>query len=220
MIVQIYEIRNPEEGRQVAALGVDHIGVLFGKGEPEYALDAPEIKAIFDALPKRAKKVVLVLRWRESEVEELLEKTRPDILHIGTSPGYPTPEEMKGFKKRHAGLLIMRTIPVTDIGSVNLAKAYEGIADFILLDSKKQNSNQIGATGETHDWNISRQLVESVQVPIILAGGLGPENVAEAVLKVKPAGVDSKTKTDTADGWRKDLLKVKRFVSNANLGVQ
>ena len=220
MIVQIYEVRSPDEGRKVAELGADHIGALFGKGKHEYALDADEIKEIFIALPKRVKKVVLVLEWNEKEIEELLEKTCPNILHIGTSPEFPTAENVRAFKKRHPEMLIMRTIPVTDESSIALAKEYEGIADFILLDSKKKNSAQIGATGEIHDWDISKKLVESVHVPIILAGGLGPENVAEAVRKVNPAGVDSKTKTDTADGTRKDLDKIRQFVTNAHLRVQ
>lgn len=66
--------------------------------------------------------------------------------------------------------------------------------------------------GETHDWGLSKKIVESVFIPVILAGGLGPDNVAEAISKVKPFGVDSKTKTDKDDGSGKDIEKVREFV--------
>ena len=65
---------------------------------------------------------------------------------------------------------------------------------------------------------MSRRIVESVAVPAILAGGLGPENVREAIRAVSPAGVDSKTKTDRGDGTHaKDLAKVRAFVEAAKV---
>ena len=63
----------------------------------------------------------------------------------------------------------------------------------------------------THDWTISRRIVEAVHIPVILAGGLGPDNVAEAIRTVRPAGVDSKTKTDRDGSNAKDLDRVRRF---------
>jgi len=74
---------------------------------------------------------------------------------------------------------------------------------------------QIG--GRTHDWSISRRIVDEVGVPVILAGGLDADNVVAAIAAVRPAGVDSKTKTDRADGNGKDLDKVRRFVTAAKL---
>jgi len=89
------------------------------------------------------------------------------------------------------------------------------LADYLLLDSKKKGDWQVGATGETHNWEISKQIVESVKTPVILAGGLGPDNVEEAIEKVKPFGVDSKTKTDNSKTGQKDLEKVREFVKKA-----
>ena len=63
----------------------------------------------------------------------------------------------------------------------------------------------------THDWTISRRIVELVRTPVILAGGLGPDNVADAIRAVRPAGVDSKTKTDRDGSHAKDLGRVRRF---------
>jgi len=108
-------------------------------------------------------------------------------------------------------ILFMRSVPVTGVESIAIAMSYDGIVDFLLLDSHRQGDTQIGALGVTHDWNISRRIVESVRTPVILAGGLGPDNVADAILAVRPAGVDSKTRTDVGDSHTKDLAKVAAF---------
>ena len=71
-----------------------------------------------------------------------------------------------------------------------------------------------GATGKTHDWRISRAVVEAVRVPVILAGGLNPDNVAEAVRAVRPWAVDVHTGVENADGSR-SLSLARAFVANA-----
>jgi phosphoribosylanthranilate isomerase len=110
----------------------------------------------------------------------------------------------------------MRSIPVDGDESVAIARSYDGIADLLLLDSHRPGDVQIGALGVTHSWEVDRKIIESVRVPVIIAGGLGSDNVAEAIRMVQPAGVDSKTKTDQDDGSHtKDLQKVKQFVARA-----
>ena len=110
----------------------------------------------------------------------------------------------------------MRSIPVVDQSSIALARSYDGVADWLLLDSYESGDRQIGALGVTHSWDLDRRIVESVRIPAIIAGGLGPENVQEAIRVARPAGVDSKTKTDKNDGTHtKDLQKVSAFVSAA-----
>ena len=75
----------------------------------------------------------------------------------------------------------------------------------------EKSDRQIGALGITHDWAISRRVAELMKTPVILAGGLGPDNVADAIRAVRPAGVDSKTKTDRDGSHQKDLGRVRRF---------
>ena len=99
---------------------------------------------------------------------------------------------------------------------VEIAKSYDQIADMLLLDSHIVGDKQIGALGVTHDWELDRQIKESVSISVIMAGGLGPENVVDAINFVHPSGVDSKTKTDKTDGSHtKDLEKVRQFVARA-----
>jgi phosphoribosylanthranilate isomerase len=216
MLVQIYEIGTPEEGRAVAALGVDHVGVLVGHGAFPREQSPHAARAIFAALPSRAKRVALTLSADLTAIARAIAETAPDIIHIGAAAERFGARESAAVKAGYPGVKLMRSIPIVDESSIAFAKAHEGIADFLLLDSHAPGDAQIGALGRTHDWRISRRIAETVAVPAILAGGLGPDNVAAAIRAVAPAGVDSKTKTDRADGTHaKDLEKVRAFVEAA-----
>ncbi|MBU1096705.1 MAG: phosphoribosylanthranilate isomerase [Bacteroidetes bacterium] len=91
--------------------------------------------------------------------------------------------------------------------------------DAFITDTFDPSTGASGATGKTHDWKLSRQLVELSPKPVILAGGLNPKNVYNAILEVKPAGVDSHTGVENASG-RKDINLVKNFVSEALRGFE
>ncbi|MDW7998591.1 MAG: phosphoribosylanthranilate isomerase, partial [Thermodesulfovibrio sp.] len=92
------------------------------------------------------------------------------------------------------------------------AKTYEKVADMLILDTKTKD--RIGGTGLTHDWNISAMIVKEVNIPVILAGGLNPDNVAQAIEIVKPYGVDCNTGTKGANGY-KSPEKIRAFIQNA-----
>ena len=215
MIVQIYETQNCEEAKKLVETGVDHIGVLVGNGEYPREFGPEQAKEVLQCVSGEAKKVVLSLSRNLQAIAEIVNKIKPDILHLGTIPESLSPQDVQSLKKQFANLKIMRSIPVNDEASVELAKQYNEVADYLLLDTQKKDDTQVGATGETHDWSISKKIVESVGIPVILAGGLGPDNVAEAVAFVKPFGVDSKSKTDKMGSSEKDIEKVREFVKRA-----
>jgi phosphoribosylanthranilate isomerase len=211
-LVQIYEVTSAAEASALVRLGVDHIGVLVGKGSFPREQSYAATRQIFAAVPASAKKLSLSLSHRIEELAEVVEETRPDILHLGTRPDALMPSRVAELKAFCPNVKIMRTIPVRDEKDIAIAKSYEGIADYLLLDTWKSGEPEIGACGLVHDWAISRRIVSEVRIPVILAGGIGPENAAEAVRRVKPVGVDSKTKTDLPDGSAKDLAKVRALV--------
>jgi phosphoribosylanthranilate isomerase len=217
MLVQIYEVSTPEEAAALARLGVDHIGVLLGDGRFPRELPAPTGRAIFAALPPGTRGVALSLSSNRGEIARVIEAARPDIIHLGAAVELLTAADTRLLKAECPGVPIMRSIPILDEASIECAKAYSGIADFLLLDSHDPGDRQIGARGRTHDWRLSRRVAAEVGIPVILAGGLDADNVGAAIAAVGPAGVDSKTKTDRADGAGKDLDKVRRFVAAAKL---
>jgi phosphoribosylanthranilate isomerase len=229
MLTQIYEIATEDEAREISGIGVDHIGVLVGDGEFPREQPFAAAARIAAAMSPPARFTALFLTSRLDLIEAGLRELRPHILHLGAAPELLLPEDVAALKSRWPDIPIMRSIPVCaadgialvkgvdttalikGVDSVTLALAYDGIADWLLLDSHRPADRQIGALGITHDWTISRRIVETVQVPVILAGGLGPDNVAEAIRAVRPAGVDSQTKTDRDGSHAKDPDRVRRF---------
>jgi len=211
MLTQIYEVSTPSEADAISGLGIDHVGVLVGNGSFPRERSAREAIAIIAAIRAPSKSSALFLSADIALIEQMARELRPTIIHLGASTELLRPKNVIDLRKVLPNLLFMRSVPVTGSGSIAIAKSYDGIVDFLLLDSHREGDAQIGALGVTHDWNISRHIVETVRTPVILAGGLGPDNVVDAILAVKPAGVDSKTRTDLGDTHIKDLTKVAAF---------
>ncbi|HEX2151705.1 MAG TPA: phosphoribosylanthranilate isomerase [Stellaceae bacterium] len=211
MLTQIYEVSTQEEAREISAIGVAHLGILVGNGEFSRELPLAEAAKVAASVAPPARVSALFLTADISLIEDWAAQLSPSIVHLGAAPELLSPDQTSSLKRNLPGMLLMRSIPVTGDESLALARLYEGIADFLLLDSHRASDRQIGALGITHDWRISRRIVELVRTPVILAGGLGPENVAEAIRAVRPAGVDSKTRTDRPGSHAKDLDRVRRF---------
>ncbi len=215
MLTQIYEVSNPDAARAISAIGVDHVGVLVGDGRFPRELPLPAAANVAAAISAPARFSALFLAADLTLIAAWVRELRPDILHLGASPELLSPSDVATLKEKLGGTLVMRSVPVSGEESLAIAKSYEGIADFLLLDSHSAGDRQVGALGLTHDWTISRRIVGLVSTRVILAGGLGPENVAAAIRAVGPAGVDSKTKTDRDGSHAKDLARVRRFVEAA-----
>jgi phosphoribosylanthranilate isomerase len=220
MLIQIYETRSPQEATALAAAGVDHVGVLVGAGEFPREIPPDRARKIFAAVLPPAKRVALSLSADPEAIARVVAEARPDIIHLGAAAELMSPPQVRGLRERFPGVAVMRSIPVTGVESVAIAAAYRDVADFLLLDSHAPGDRQIGAQGRTHDWAVSRRIVAEIGIPAVLAGGLGPDNVAAAIAAVGPDGVDSKTLTDRADGSAKDLDLVRRFAAAAKMAVR
>ena len=217
MLVQIFEVQTPAEAAGLARLGVDHIGVLVGDGAFPREQSTAQTKAIFAAVPADKKRVALSLAANLDEVARVVAGTRPDIVQVQAEIDDFSVAMTTALKMRFPEVPIIRAIPVLDETSIEIAHSYQGVADFLLLDSYDLERRQFGALGRTHDWSLSRRIVDEVGIPVILAGGLGPENVAAAIAAVRPAGVDSKSKTDRPGASGKDFARVEAFVAAAKL---
>jgi phosphoribosylanthranilate isomerase len=200
MVIQIYGITTSEDATMVAGLGADHIGVSYGDQHlTANEVDFATARAIFAAVSHSVVRVGLTVSADLDQIERTVGILRPDILHLsGDLEPFP-PAKVEALRSRLPDLPIMQAIPVTGPESVNTALEYAELADYLLLDTDSSEVVGIGATGQTHDWSISRKIVEETQVPVILAGGLSPENVVEAIRTVRPWGVDSLTHTNWPD---------------------
>ncbi len=223
--IQIYTIQSVEEALELADLGVDHIGVTpAARGLPGEI----DIKTAYSICRSVEDGLVTVALSVESDINLILsmvEEVEPQILHLCSPEGFITPQSIRDLKERlytnNIDIEIMQAISVKGFESVENAISYVEEVDYLILDTQSKDVYGIGASGDTHDWNVSKEIVNSVDIPVILAGGLSPENVTDAIRHVKPWGVDSLTHTNKplpGGGFVKDIEKVKSFVSASRHG--
>jgi phosphoribosylanthranilate isomerase len=240
--VQIYEIQDSREAEAVIELGVDRVGSVILSEEHWKVPDIRE--AILTSKRSGVKHSLIPLFDRKEVLFRSIDYYAPDIIHfcecLSNSEGRITScealvELQICVKERFPDIDIMRTIPVGTPNSVQqvptleIAKFFEGASDWFLMDTALGNepvAGFIGITGRTGDWTVARELVKSSSVPVILAGGLSPENIYEAVRAVRPFGVDSCTRTNAVDGsarpirFKKDLKRVRAFVQEVRRAEQ
>lgn len=220
MIIQVYAFTSIDQAQQAARFGVDHIGFVAGNyGLVHGELSFEAARRTVAALRGLARAVALTMALEVDEILRMAEAVEPDVIHISTDPEAVDFAAMEQIKKRlPPKIKIMKAIPVEGKETLDLAVKFAVVSDYLLLDTKIHGMPGVGATGATHDWNISRQIVEAVKIPVILAGGLTPENVGEAIHIVAPAGVDSNTATNRPGSpVEKDMDRVRRFVEAARL---
>jgi phosphoribosylanthranilate isomerase len=245
MIIQVYEIQTTVEAQIMIELGVNHIGsVILSRDGWKNA----DLKAVMDLVEAAGRKSSLIpLFTDESLIARCIDYYRPRILHFCETLEIPraitqrdSPLEIEQILDRQASIRerfpeieLMRSIPVAGDGnsrrlrSIELAEAFAPCSDWLLIDTfllDDADNNQpvqgyVGITGRTCDWKLSKRLVESVDIPVILAGGIGPANAYDAVLEVHPAGIDSCTNTNAVDEhgkpvrFKKDPEKVATMIS-------
>lgn len=234
MIVQIYEIQTPYEAEACIESGVDHLGSVLLSQEN---WRVPALKEVIRLSQDAGTKNSLIPLF--SEIDSLcraLDYYRPHYIHFCDSltdkNGLIKDLDalirfQSDLKEKFPEIGIIRSIPVPRKGtspgfpSLKIAAAIEPVTDIFLTDTwlgKEPVQGFIGITGKTADWDVVRRLVEQSNIPLILAGGLSPDNVYEAIIEVQPAGADSCTLTNRTDKhgkpvrFRKDFSKVKRFV--------
>ncbi len=223
MIVQIYTLQSVEEAIEVISVGVDNIGITPASiglpGEISYETAKDICKKV-----EGGTKVALSVSSNIDEIIEMVMFVCPDVLHLCGEPGELNVNAVRSLKERlekfNKGLPIMQAISVDDMSALDFAKEYEEISDFFILDTSTTAVQGVGASGNVHDWNVSKAIVDSVDIPVILAGGLSAENIKEAISIVHPWGVDSLTHTNKIlkDGsFIKDIEKVREFYINATV---
>ena len=218
MRIQIYTMQTIEEALAVVALGVGHIGVTPSNIGLPGEVDFARARAIVNSVGNSAVSVALSVESNLDAIETMVRAVRPDILHLCGLENTLLPDSVRALRGRLPDMEIMQAVSVSGPEGIDIALAYQDVADYLILDTQAPDIAGIGASGKTHDWNISREIVRQVQIPVILAGGLSPENVVEAISVVQPWGVDSLTHTNRSlpgGGFRKDLNRIRQFVMAA-----
>lgn len=219
MITQIYTMQSLEEARAIIKAGIDHIGITPGENNLPGEVSYEEAYRIFQAVKGQVTRAALTVSTDIDEIVKMVNAVQPDILHIcGPSDTMMPPPALYELRRQLPGIRIMQAISVGDRSSIDLCLKYQDAADIIILDTEVSTIGGIGASGETHDWSISKEIVDRCKIPVILAGGLSPDNVAAAIKAVRPWGVDSLSFTNIpleGGGFRKDIKKIEQFNTNA-----
>ncbi len=206
--VKICGIATAQDAAAAVALGADALGFLVGlEHEAEDALTVKEAGALMAALPPYVAGT-LVTHWtRPADVRDLCRQAHPAVVQLqGDFPLAGIAE----LREQFPAIKIVKTIHVAAEATVVSAMAAARYADAILLDTK--TATRIGGTGIVHDWTVSRQVRDALPAtPVILAGGLTPDNVVRAVDTVRPYAVDVNTGVSLRPG-RKSPELMARFI--------
>lgn len=215
MIVQIYSLTHVDDVTVCERAGVDHVGVAAGSQDLPASISNEQAQRIFDSTPAEMKTVALTVATDVDDVLPYARELTPDILHLCPDVDALDVDEVREVREAlPASIDVMRALDVVGEETVDVARSLDDVCEWFLLDTATEAVDGIGASGETHDWSVSRRVVEETETPTILAGGLSPENVADAVRTVRPAGVDSYSHTSRSER-RKDPEKVVAFAKAA-----
>ena len=235
MIIQIYELQTPPEAERCILLGVDRLGsVLLSEEEWKQPAIRDVIRLSEDA---RTQNSLIPLFKTRDALYRAMDYYRPHFIHFCENLTdvagrmvdlQPFIRLQREFWEKFPEIQIIRSLPVPEPGKapdfpvLEIAAALGAVSQVFLIDTWMGNApveGFIGVTGKVADLEIAAQVVRSSTLPVILAGGLSPDNVHDAILEVMPAGVDSCSQTNAVDGhggavrFKKDFKKVESFVA-------
>lgn len=213
-MVQVAGVRCLDEGRMLLDCGVDLLG--FPLRLPVHAPDTSEAQARLLIRDLGARSCVLITY--EDDPGRLIDLCR--FLGVRTVQVHAdvAPDVLAWIKVCHSLRIIKSYVVGREaLGPEEFSAAYAPVCDAFITDTFDPGTGASGATGRTHDWLVSARLVRASLRPVILAGGLTPANVAEAIRVVQPAAVDAHTGLEAADG-SKDQELVQAFVREARIG--
>jgi len=206
---KICGLTRKEDLAVAVAAGADAVGFLVGVPSSPRNLTLERAETLLGQVPVFVDSVVVTAPKSIEWLVEVCERLKPSAIQIHGK------EQLDSSKIRESisNTRLIKTVYVTEDALNERVIDDLKTFDAVLLDSFSKG--QYGGTGKTHDWTLSRQIKEAVApVPVILAGGLKPENVKEAILAVEPYAVDVASGVEASPGV-KDHRKVRAFVENA-----
>ncbi|MFJ3176709.1 phosphoribosylanthranilate isomerase [Streptomyces roseus] len=213
-IIQIAGVLDVEDARTLVDCDVDWVGIPLRLPVHTPDVDDAGAARIASAVgPGRT--VVITYLTNPEEITSLCCGIGVDKVQLH---GDVSPEALAALRTRAPRLFVIKSViirpsvPRTELARE--ARAAEPYVDMFIADSHDPRTGADGATGLVHDWTVSTALARELSRPFLLAGGLRPDNVKEAIETVTPAGVDAHTGVEAPDG-RNDPELVRRFVTRA-----
>lgn len=201
--IKICGVTRVADASAAAEAGADAIGLVFHEASPR-AVTSAAARAIVDALPPFVTTVALFLDAPAERVAEVLEAVPVDLIQFH---GRETPAFCRGFGRPY-----IKAMPLGDDLDAAAFAAEYGDARGFLVDSHR--AGEAGGTGRVFDWS---RYPSALAAPVVLAGGLSPDNVAAAVRATRPWGVDVSSGVESAPGL-KDSAKMATFIEEVQRG--
>jgi phosphoribosylanthranilate isomerase len=209
MRVKICGLMRPRDVEAAVNHGADAVGFVVGTPISRRNLRLEKAKKLIKRVPVFTSSVAVTAASNPKTLENIVKRLNPDALQVHR---YDL-RTMNYIHKANPELSIIVAIPIQDSGSILDAETIIEFSDAIIAETPNQFG--IGGTGRTHDWELTRQLRSKINPhPLILAGGLTPNNVKSAIEIVRPYGVDVSTGVESRPG-AKDHRKMKEFIEKA-----
>ena len=210
--VKICGMKDPDSIMTAVKYGADAVGFITEVPiSTPRKVDKETARKLVASTPPLVSTVMVCMPDSLENALELTRFVQPDAVQVHSSMSQ---EDLRVLKE-NTGVKLIKTIHIdneTDVGStVDEINGLDNIADAILLDTKIDGKT--GGTGTVHDWVRSAEITQHSSLHVILAGGLNPGNVADAIRTVRPYGVDTASGVET--GGLKDEDKVMMFINNA-----
>lgn len=210
--VKICANKSIKDAKMSLEAGADIIGILVGQEHVSNDfVNKDTAKEINDFINKRCDVSLVTHLTHADEIIELTKYIGNNIIQLHSDI---SENEVKKIVDNLPDIKLVRLIHISKDGTICTDYKNMKYADFYLLDSFNLKTNQVGGTGLTHDWNKSRELIQILDKPTFLAGGLNPENVGQAIKLAQPYGVDVNSGCKNDKGV-KDKEKVRKFIINA-----
>lgn len=213
-VIQVAGVLDEGEARLLAACGVDHIGFPLRLAAHAQELTEDDAARIIRSLDAPTRAVLITYLDEAEEIAALCDKLSVSIVQIHGDVGVG---QVRRLKEIDPALKIIKSVVIGSSAQLEHFQLVERMSphvDAFITDTLDPATGARGATGKTHDWRISRRIVEASPRPVILAGGLNADNVGRAIARVGPAGVDAHTGLEDAQG-RKRRDAVRAFVNQA-----
>lgn len=198
----------------IASAGATHLGFPFRLNFHSEDTSEAEAAYIITQLPKDVEPVLITYLDSAKEIAALMKSFGCDIVQVH---GDISRKEIQDLRRIKPQIEIWKSMVINPENpeSINeFLKKFEPWVDAFITDTFDPKTGASGATGKTHDWNVSRKMIKVSKKPVIVAGGLHPENVSDCIKFTRPAGVDVHTGVEGRNGLKNPDL-VKTFVQNA-----
>jgi phosphoribosylanthranilate isomerase len=198
--IKICGITQHSDALAACELGADAIGLVFYPPSSR-AISVNQIEGIVRDLPKQVTVVALFVDPTVEEVNQVIATGMIDLLQFH---GEETPAYCQSF-----GLPTMKAFRVGKDPNLQKSIGLYRESELVLLDAYEKDAP--GGTGKLFDWDVAIKIAQSEEIKLVLAGGLNPDNVQEAVICVGPFGVDVSSGVESSPG-KKDIALIKKFI--------